>query len=155
MVPLHYSPKVGIILNILLIAFGSFASILPKFLGLPIAPFEVSEMDSVKQIQRSLVRYNIGFEQCLTPFLSGILVGYLVANKSKFSNFFNKKFISSLLWILFLLMTSSAIIWGENFKDLDLIPNKLNLLLWFSLGKVLWSLGFATLILLLCTGSGG
>jgi hypothetical protein len=60
-----------------------------------------------------------------------------------------------ILLIVFPLCCASAIIWGENFKDLDKTPNKVNLLLWFSLGKILWSLGCGSLLLVLYTGNRG
>ncbi len=155
LIQLHYSTKIGIIFSTILIIASCFASILPRFLGLPITPFEVSDMVSVDQIKTSFMRYNLGIEQFLTPFITGILIGFLIANKEKFSKFFNKIFISIILWIVFPLFCASAIIWGENFKDVNITPNKLNLLLWFSFGKVLWSLGCGSLILVLCTRSEG
>jgi len=97
----------------------------------------------------------MGPEQFLTPFIIGILIGFLIAKRKYFSSFFNKRFFSLTLWIIFPLFCSSAIIWGENFKDVDITPNKLNLLLWFSLGKILWSLGCGSLILVLCIRSEG
>ncbi len=154
LIPMHCWPTIGVTLNIIAIIFGSITSILPKFLGLPIAPFEVSDMDSVDQIQRSLRRYNMGTEQFITPFVTGILIGYLITNRSKFTKTFNKIFIIIILWILFAVLSSSAIIWGENFKDINKTPNKLNLLLWFSLGKILWSLGLGSLIIALYSGKG-
>jgi hypothetical protein len=72
-----------------------------------------------------------------------------------FTNVFNKKFVPIILWIIFPLFCSSAIIWGENFKDFEIAPNILDLLLWFSLGKILWSLGCGSLILVLCIRSEG
>jgi hypothetical protein len=83
------------------------------------------------------------------------LIGFLIARRKYFSSFFNHKIFSLTLWIVFPLFCSSAIIWSENFKDLDITPNKLNLLLWFSLGKILWSLGCGSLILVLCIRSEG
>jgi hypothetical protein len=48
-----------------------------------------------------------------------------------------------------------AIVWGENFKDINESANKLNLILWFSSGKILWSLGNSWIIYALYTGSKG
>lgn len=151
LIPLYYSPIIGIILNVIAILIGCVACILPQFFGLPIAPFEVSDMTSIDQIQRSLVRYNVGPEQCITPFVTGLLIGYLIIHRSKF---LSKTMVSVSLWILFIVLSSSAIIWGENFKDLDVIPNKIDLMLWFSLGKILWASGCGALILVLCAGKG-
>jgi hypothetical protein len=154
LIQLHYSPKIGMIFTSILIIISCFFGILPKLLGLPIAPFEVSEMVSVDQIKKSFLRF-FKAEQFLTPFVTGILIGFLIANKENFSKFFNKKFISIILWLLFPLLCSSAIIWGENFKDINTVPNKPNLLLWISLGKILWSLGCGSLILVLYIRSEG
>jgi len=142
-------------MNISLVFIGSFASLLPKYFGLPIAPFEVSEMNSIDEIGRSIVRYNIGPEQYFAPFMMGIIVGYLIQNRSKFFSLSNKNFILVSLWILFPLLSSSAIIWAQNFENINITPNKLDLLLWFSLGKILWAVGWGCLILALSIGSGG
>ncbi len=112
-------------------------------------------MDSVDQIRTSFIRYGTATEQYLTPFITGILIGFLIANKEKFKKIFNKKSVPIILWILFPLFCSLAIIWGENFKDLDIAPNEVNLLLWLSFGKVMWSLGCGSLVLVLCIRSGG
>ncbi len=155
LVQLHYSTKIGIILSFILIIASLIANVLPKLLGLPIAPFEVSLMDSVDQIRTSFIRYSAATDQYLTPFIIGILIGFLIANKEKFKNFFDKKLVPIILWIFFPLFCSSAIIWGENFKDINITPNEVDLLLWLSLGKVMWSLGCGSLILVLYIRSEG
>jgi uncharacterized membrane protein len=109
----------------------------------------------VDQFKQSLFRYNIGPEQSLIPFIIGILIGFLITRREYFSSFFHQKIILLTLWLVFPIFCVSAIIWGENFKDLDITPNKLNLLLWFSLGKILWSLGCGSLVLVLCIRSEG
>ncbi len=155
LIQLHYSTKIGIVFSTILIIASLVTNILPKLQGLPIAPFEVSLMDSVDQIRTSFIRYSTATEQYLTPFITGILIGFLITNKEKFKNFFDKKFVPTILWIFFPLFCSSAIIWGENFKDINIAPNEVNLLLWLSFGKVMWSLGCGSLILVLCIRSEG
>ncbi len=155
LIPLYYSTKFGIIFTLFSIIASCFVQILPKLFGLPIAPFEVSDMVSLDQFQKSFFRYNLRPEQSLISFIIGILIGFIIANKEILTKFFNKKLVPIILWIVFPLFCSSAIIWGENFKDLEIAPNKLNLLLWFSFGKILWSLGCGSLILVLYTGNRG
>ncbi len=155
LVPLYYSTKFGIIFISFSIIASCFVQLLPKFFGLPIAPFEISDIISVDQFQKSIFRYNLRPEQSLISFIIGILIGFLITNKEMFTNVFNKKFVPIILWIIFPLFCSSAIIWGENFKDFEIAPNILDLLLWFSLGKILWSLGCGSLILVLCIRSEG
>ena len=156
MVTLNKWPKFGLIFTIITTILCCFVSLIPRIIGLPIAPFEVSDMNSVDLIELSINRYNFGTEQYLTPFLTGILIGYIIANKSKYSKIFNTNtFTTPIIWILFGLLCSSAVIWGENFKDIDINPNKINLLLWYSLGKLLWSTGCGCLLLVLCLGKKG
>ena len=150
MVTLYKWPKFGLTFTIITTIFSCFVSLISR-IWLPIAPLEIADMNSLEMIEQSIVRYNIGTEQYLTPFLTGILIGYIIANKSKYSKIFNTNtFTTPIIWILFGLLCSSAVIWGENFKDIDLTPNKTNLLLWFSLGRILWSSGCGCLLLVLC-----
>ncbi len=137
LIPLYYSTKFGIIFISFSIIVSCFAQIFPKLFGLPIAPFEISDINSVDQFKKSIFFYNFRPEQSLIYFITGILIGFLIANKENFSKLFNKKLISIILWIIFPHFCSSAIIWGEIFKDLEMASNKLHLLLWFSFGKIL------------------
>ena len=156
MLPLKYSPKKGLIFNYFVIIFGCFLSILPKLIfGTKIIPFEVSDMNSINEMKYSFVRFSIFTDQNLSVFVIGIIVGFLMKNKSLYHKFLmninNRIFLSILCPILSII----AIIWSENFKDINESPNQLNLMVWFAFGKILWSFGNIWFIYFLFTGSKG
>jgi hypothetical protein len=156
MIPLKLWPTIGFILNFLLIIFGCFLTIITRFLfGFKLIPYEVSEMYSLTEMKRSFVRFSITTDQNLSVFVIGIIVGYLLRNRSVYNKFFNQKYNRILLSIFCPVLCVLAIIWGENFKDINESANKINLILWFASGKILWSLGNSWIIYALYTGSKG
>jgi hypothetical protein len=83
-------------------------------------------------------------------FFVGIAFGYLLYKKVLFSRL-KEKFI----WILSLVMIITVYLWHNNFCRSDKSAPFLDILLWHSIGKLLFCSGFAWILYACCIGRGG
>jgi peptidoglycan/LPS O-acetylase OafA/YrhL len=85
-----------------------------------------------------------------TAFFVGIAFGYLFRKKILFT-----KIQEILFWILSTLMMTGVLLWHNTFFRLDKSAPLLSVLLWHSIGKLLFCLGFAWILYACCIGRGG
>ena len=148
MVPLKYSPKYGLILNLVTLPFTCFATIIPYLLtGVKRLPFEVSEVHTYEDLKYAFNRNFTFTDQYLSLFHIGIIVGYFLRNKQLIDKHLtNRRAIRILIGIYCYSMSVLGIAWSENFKDMNIRPNKFNLNVWLVFGKILWAFGNVWLI---------
>ena len=147
MILFKYSSKLGYTLNLLFLPIACFATIAPKVISdFKIIPFDISELYSIKTMKYCLLRFFIYTDQYLSLFIVGIIVGYFLRNKEKTDRLLTKTSVRLLIGLLCYSMSVLGVAWSENFKDMNVTPNKLNLSLWFVFGKILWAIGNIWLI---------
>jgi hypothetical protein len=94
--------------------------------------------------------YHVTTNNYGTSFFVGIAVGYLLREKILFT-----KIQEILFWILTTIMMTGVLLWHNSFWRLDKSAPLLSALLWHSIGKLLFCLGFAWILYACCIGRGG
>ncbi len=128
-----------------------FASISPKIL-FGITPYlQIWDLDlSDFSNTNSFVYYHVTPNNYGISFFVGIAFGYLLYKKVLFSRL-KEKFI----WILSLIMIITVYLWHNSFWRSDKSAQLLSVLLWYSIGKLLFCSGFAWILYACCIGRGG
>ncbi|XP_054159958.1 O-acyltransferase like protein-like [Oppia nitens] len=141
LVPFKISPHFGYIFNLIAFLLTCVVNILQKLLlNLKAMPYEAAEVHTAIEMRQSIMRL-FGFpDQYISIFIVGIVFGYIMRNKNQLDNLVKNihvKFVNSIIcYSLFI----AVIAWSENFKDMNVIQNKYNFNLWFTFGKVFWTI---------------
>ncbi len=136
---------------IIAIILSLFASISPKILfGIRhyLQPFDLNS--AVFRNTNSFTYFYYTPNNYGISFFVGIAFGYLLNKKVMFSRL-KEKFI----WIFSLVMIITVYFWNNNFWRLDKSDPFLDVLLWHSIGKLLFCSGFAWILYACCIGRGG
>jgi len=157
MLPFKYSPKFGFIFNTIAIIITSFLNIVPKlYFGYKLLPYEIKQLNSIQDMKASLMRYQSFTDQYLVMFIIGIIIGYIIREKNSFIKYLvRNKFWSILLSFICYSLPVLALIWSQDFSDINKTQNKLNINLWFIFGKILWSFGNIWLIFVIYFNKNG
>ncbi len=131
------------------IILSLFASISPKIL-FGITPYLQIWDSDVFSNTNSFVYYHFTPNNYGISFFVGIAFGYLLNKKVMFSRL-KEKFI----WILSLVMIITVYLWHNSFYRLDKSAPLLSVLLWHSIGKLLFCSGFAWILYACSIGRGG
>jgi hypothetical protein len=133
------------------IILSLFASISPKIL-FGITPYlQIWDLDSsILSNGNSFVYYHFTPNNYGISFFVGIAFGYLLNKKVLFSRL-KEKFI----WILSLVMIITVYFWNNSFWRLDKSAPLLSVLLWLSIGKLLFCSGLGWILYACCIGRGG
>ncbi len=133
------------------IILSLFASISPKIL-FGITPYlQIWDLDSsILSNGNSFVYYHFTPNNYGISFFVGIAFGYLLNKKVLFSRL-KEKFI----WILSLVMIITVYFWNNSFWRLDKSAPLLSVLLWHSIGKLLFCSGLGWILYACCIGRGG
>ncbi|XP_054159959.1 nose resistant to fluoxetine protein 6-like [Oppia nitens] len=149
MIPYKVMPRYGYITSLLIFTFGCFATIAPKVIqGLRLIPYEISEIYTIADTKYCLFRFMLYTDQFVSIFIIGLTTGYILRHeKSLLDLLYHKnKYISHSIGFICLTTSVLGVVWSERFKDINQIPNKLNLDIWFVFGKILWTFGNIWLI---------
>jgi hypothetical protein len=141
----------GIYAIITAIILSLFASISPKFL-FGITPYlQLWDLDSVAFSETiAFVYYHMTPNNYGISFFIGIAFGYMLKKKVVFTRPQEIYF-----WILSLVMIITVYFWHNSFWSLDKSAALSNVLLWLTIGKLLFCTGFAWILYACCTGRGG
>jgi len=144
-------PIVGLYAIIAVIIIGLFASISPQVL-FGIKPYlQIWDLETVHvTISKSFRWYHNTPNVYVTSFFVGIAFGYLMRKEISFS-----RLQQILFWILSIVMILTVYFWHNNFWRLDKSAPLWSVLLWHSIGKLLFSSGFGWIFYMCCTGRGG
>ncbi len=136
---------------IIAIILSLFASISPKILfGIRhyLQPFDLNS--AVFRNTNSFTYFYYTPNNYGISFFVGIAFGYMLRKKVLFTR--SQEIYS---WILSLVMIITVYFWHNNFLRLDKSEPFLNVLLWHSIGKLLFCSGFAWILYACCIGRGG
>ena len=150
MIPFLKSFKFGLIFNSIAIIVFSFVKIIPKlFFGIHF-PNEVLKFETIDGLRSALFRYITFTDQFLNIFIFGIIIGYLLTKRKLFiKRLTNNTIVKHMFTILSYSLSFLSIAWSENFKDIDREVNQYNIITWFVLGNLLWSIGLIWTIFIL------
>ena len=151
LLPFLRSVRFGLTFNLMAILLTSFVKLLPKlFFDFELIPYEIRDLDSVEDMKQSFLRFFFFTDQYIYLFVFGITIGYFLKERPLLIRKLTKTKLARLT--LTLISYSSmvlAIVWSEDFKDINKDQNQANLMIWFVLGDILWSMGLIWTIFLL------
>ena len=149
-ISLYAKPKLGIILSVLGILIGVIASMMPRILGFT-HYYEWRDFDTFGDMAAALRWQFYGTHMHLAPFMLGMLLGYVLRKWPKvyLGGIIGETFI----WIVTGSMSIWAYFWHSNWFIEP--PGFINLILWNSIGKLLWVSGIAWMIFACSTGRAG
>jgi hypothetical protein len=134
----------------LAIIVSIFASITPNAI-FGIKPYLlIWDHESIKSYSQSKKWFHTTPNIYSTSFFIGIAFGILMRRKlflSRMQEFF--------IWILSITLISIVYLWNNSFYRLDKSAPFSSVILWFSIGKLLFSIGFSWILFALCSGRGG
>jgi hypothetical protein len=146
-------PKIGIPLNIFVIILGIFLNVYPRiFLNIPVY-FEFQKIKTITSMLMSIDYYIFNTMQYVSSFTLGMLSGYFVMNQPKFD--IGGSNVQNVLNILALILISCAIYWSSALLNINQIHLEINVLLYLTFGKFIWSLSNAWILFVCCTGRSG
>ncbi len=148
---IYYKKKVlGVYAIMLAIIVSIFASITPNAI-FGIKPYLlIWDHESIKSYSQSKKWFHTTPNIYSTSFFIGIAFGILMRRKlflSRMQEFF--------IWILSITLISIVYLWNNSFYRLDKSAPFSSVILWFSIGKLLFSIGFSWILFALCSGRGG
>lgn len=146
--------RFGFVFLIFLAIIGCYLSIIRKlFFGLNIAPFEVSNMNSVQDIRHSFLHYLGSTEQNISTFIIGLIYGFLIRKRPNLNT--GGRIGNLILWIVLLSLPPIASYWSEGFKALKGGFSQFSFIMWFLSGRAMWALGYGWIIFACCTKRAG
>ena len=150
MIPFLKSFKFGLIFNSIAIIVFSFVKLIPKLFLEIHFPNEVSKFETTLDLKHAFYRYIAFTDQFVNIFIFGIIIGYLLTKRKLWIKRFTNNRMSKVgFTILSYSLSFSSIAWSENFKDIDREVNQYNIITWFVLGNLLWSMGMIWTIFIL------
>ena len=144
-------PIVGIYTILTAIILSLFVAIAPTLIwGIP--PYlRIWELDSVIfSNSRSLAYYHTFPTVYLISFLVGFPFGFMLMKRIQFS-----RLQETLFWTASLVAIPSVYFWHNTFWRLDHSAPLISALLWHTIGKLAFSLGFGWIFYACCTGRAG
>ncbi|KAH7639865.1 acyltransferase family 3-like protein [Dermatophagoides farinae] len=160
----HYQ-RFGLGLNIFMVLFGCYTSILPDHLFGQLTYMDGPSFSSLEELTHSFVAYHMGINQYLISFFLGIIIGFLIIQRQiqmnpnqSINNDDRKKIIVEKLWlkrILWIMAIAGLIIsiyWFMTLHTMNVAPSRTSILLWFSIGKLIGCLSIAWMLYELCIG---
>jgi len=151
-ITLYYKrPTLGLYALFSAIIIGVFASISPQIL-FGIKPYlQIWELDNVVfNLSKSFTWYHFTINNYVTSFFVGIGFGYLMRKEVSLTRLQQK-----LIWVVSTVMIISVYFSHNSFFRLDRSAPLWSALLYTSIGKLFWSLGFGWIIFACCTQRGG
>lgn len=146
-------PKIGILLNIAVIIFGIFLNVSPKLiLNIP-SYFEFKNIQTFESLIKSLDYYQMNTTQYVGSFTLGMLTGFFIVKHPK--AYVGGSFVEIFLNTISLFSITCMVFWSNMLSAIDGTTTELNMLLYFSFAKFIWSLSFAWLLFVWCTGRSG
>ncbi len=133
------------------IILSLFASVSPKILFGKTHYLQLLDLNfDIFKISSSFVYYYFTPNNYGISFFVGTAFGYMLWKKVLFTRF--QEIYS---WILSLVIIITVYFWHNDFHRLDKSKPLLNILYWHSIGKLLFSSGFAWILYACCIGRGG
>jgi len=130
--------------------FRLFFSVAPQILY-GIKPYIMhQQIDTFTELLESFKWYHLTTNLYIISFFVGILFGFLMKKKVAIS-----KSLEILLWIISISMMVSVSLWHNSLWRLNESAPYWSVILWFSIGKLLYSIGCSCIYYLLCNGKGG
>ena len=155
-IALYKYPKFGLTLNVLLILSAILLIISPYFLFQLNTYYELTRLPSFKALTFSIFSYHMNTLQYVCSFAIGILAGYGIKNKSKFSFAgLTEEQLYRALTVLSLNVIPIMFVWNNSLNLYNDSPSELNAVLFFGLGKFLWSASLGWIWFVCCTGRAG
>ncbi len=146
-------PKIGILLNIAVIIFGIFLNVSPKLiLNIP-SYFELKNIQTFESLIKSLDYYQMNTTQYVGSFTLGMLTGFFIVKHPK--AYVGGSFVEIFLNTISLFSITCMVFWSNVLSAIDGTTTELNMLLYFTFAKFIWSLSFAWLLFVWCTGRSG
>ncbi|XP_054155916.1 nose resistant to fluoxetine protein 6-like [Oppia nitens] len=149
----YRSRKYGTLALVVLLAIGLFASIGP-YLLFNIRPYlQLWDLDAIiYTVSKSFTWYNFTANNFITAFTVGIGYGLLLNSSSSRHKKSISKLATLLLNWLSLATCLAVYFYNITFWHLDHSAPLVNILLWLTIGKLFYCLGFGWLCFALCTG---
>jgi hypothetical protein len=150
---LYKWPKFGISLNVALIVIGTIVTLYPKFLYDYINYNDFKKFESIQQAIIHITAYYLTPFQYVASFSIGSFFGYLML---KYPNIYlGGKKVEILLWFIAISVIPLTYIWNNTFWSLTEVPSEVSILLWYSLGRTIWTFAFGWFYFACSTGRGG
>jgi len=148
---IYYKKKVlGLYAIMSAIIISMFASITPYAI-FGIKPYLlIWDHESIKSYFQSKKWFHTTPNIYATSFFIGISFGILMRRR-----FFLSRTQEFFILILSIALISIAYLWNDSFYRLDKSAPLSSVILWFSIGKLLFSTGFSWILFALCSGRGG
>jgi hypothetical protein len=147
---LYKKPSLGIKLTIFAIILSSITAFLPRFFGVATL-FEWRNLTSLDDF-RDTVRWYFYMPTFRSNcFFFGMLIGYVL--KRNPNVYLGGKLVETIIWIISWSMSLWAFLWTEDWYVNP--PSALHMILFNSVGKLVWISGWAWTVFACSTGRAG
>lgn len=155
-IALYKWPKFGLKLNVLLILSSVLLIVSPFILFRVNTYYELTRLSSFKSLTTSIFSYHMNTLQYVCSFAIGLLAGYGIKNKSQLCiPVLIENHVYPVLTFLALTALPLILIWNNTLNLFNDSPSELNAVLFFGLGKFIWSASLAWIWFACCTGRAG
>ena len=149
-------PKFGVRLAKMIVMSSVLLAISPFFMFGINTYYELTRVPSLRGLTYSVFSYHMNTLQYLCSFTIGIFAGYAIRGDLKLTFILmNERVLYRTLTTLSLIALPAVMLWNNTLNLYNDSPSQLNALMFFGIGKLVWSASLAWIWYVCCTGSAG